>query len=328
MKRQYSNFFGMGACALAAALGGTTAAQAADAFPTHPIRVIVNTAPGGLTDVTTRLVAKKMSENLNQSVVVENRAGGDGLIGLRAVKAAAPDGYTLLASAGTMALQPSVREDAGYDLLKDFTGVGLMGRSPFMLVEASSGQDKSGADFIARATANPGTLSYASAGVGTVPHLAAAVLFKQLGLNLMHVPYKGNGAAMGDVMSGRVDVIMEAYGSSGAKVKAGQLTALALTSPKRATVLPDVPALAELGAPEYSYYTWLGMVAPAGTPKEVVDRLSIALRSALDSTEVQQRFREDGVESLPLSPDEFNNYMAQEVEKGREVVTYLALPKL
>ncbi|WP_137890293.1 tripartite tricarboxylate transporter substrate binding protein [Ramlibacter sp. 2FC] len=309
------------------ALVGAHSTFAADPFPTRPVRIIVNTAPGGLTDVVTRLVAQHMGDYLKQSVVVENRAGGDGLIGIRAVKTAPADGYTLLAAAGTIAQQMAVRQDPGYDLLKDFTGIGIMGRSPFLMVVAPTQPDKTMADFVARAKANPGKLSYASAGVGTVPHFAAERLLRQVDVKVMHVPYKGNAAAMPDVMSGRVDMILEAYGSSSAKIKAGQLRVLGVTSAARVAALPDVPTIAEQGVSNYSYYTWLCLVAPAGTPSDVVQRLSAALRSAVSSKEMKERFRNDGMEAMDLTGEQFNQFLAREVAHNHKLVTELGVEK-
>jgi tripartite-type tricarboxylate transporter receptor subunit TctC len=303
------------------------AASAAATYPSRLVRIIVNTAPGGLTDVETRLVAQKMSEHLKQPVIVENRAGADGLIGIRTVQSATPDGYTLLASAYTIAIQMAIKQDPGYDLLKDFTGVGLIGRSPFLLVEEPRQPDKTLADFIARAKANPNKLTYASAGVGTVPHLAMEAFMQQAGIKLMHVPYKGNGAAMPDVMGGRVNTIFEAWGSSSGKIKAGQLKALGVTSVERISVLPNVPTFAEQGVPGFDFYTWLCLVAPAGTPKEVVQRLSDALRFATTSKEVQERYRDDGVEVMNMPPDEFNRFLAREVTRVSKLVEDLRLQK-
>ncbi|CAN7663832.1 tripartite tricarboxylate transporter substrate binding protein [Variovorax paradoxus] len=316
-----------GLAALVAAVAVSHAALAADAFPTRPVRIVVNTAPGGLTDITTRLVAQQMGEALKQPVIVDNRAGGDGLIGIRAVKSAPADGYTLLATAGTIALQMAVREDPGYDLVKDFTGVGLMGRSPYLMVVAPTAPYKTLGEYVAAAKANPGKVTYASAGVGTAVHLATERWMHQLGIKLMHVPYKGNGAAMPDVMAGRVDMILEAYGSSSGKLKGGQLRALGVTSTSRISALPDVPTFAEAGAPGYSYYTWLCIVAPAGTPKDVVAKLSEALRSATGTKAVKDRFRDDGVEAMNLTPDEFNQFLAREVTQAQAAVTELGLPK-
>ncbi|QDL38586.1 Bug family tripartite tricarboxylate transporter substrate binding protein [Rhodoferax sediminis] len=305
----------------------TSAAVAADAFPSHPIRIVVNTAPGGLTDITTRLVAQKMSENLGQSVIVENRAGGDGLIGIRAVKQARADGYTLLGTASTIAIQPAVKLDPGYDLLKDFTGVGPMSQSPLLIVEATSQSDKTLGDLMARVKANPNKLTYASAGVGTTTHLAAALFLQESGLKMMHVPYKGNGAAFPDVLSGRVTIIFDAYGSSAAQVKGGKLRALAVTSKKRLSAMPEMPTVAEQGIPNYSYELWLGIVAPAGTPKDVVQRLSQALHSATSSKEVQERLHEWGSEPMQQTPEEFTQLLRADLARYSKLVADLSIPK-
>ena len=316
--------------ALAAALAIATIPMttvAADAYPTRPVRIIVNSAPGGLLDVVTRLVAQKMGEKLGQQVIVDNRAGADGLIGIRAAKAAPADGYTLLGTAGTIAIQPAVKLDPGYDLMKDFTPIGPTVRSPLLMVVASSQPDKSVADYIARAKAQPDKVTFASAGVGTTTHIGAALFLKQAGINPMHVPYKGNAAAMPDVMAGRVDMIFEAYGSGASKVKAGQLRALGVTSTARLTGLPEVPTMAEQGVSNFSYYLWLALVAPAGTPKDVVQRLSDELRSALKTKELQDRFRETGSEAMDMSPEEFGAFLQSELVTMNKLVTELGLPK-
>ena len=299
---------------------------AADPFPTRPIRILVNTGSGGLVDVTTRAVGQHLSEVLKQPVVVENRAGGDGLIGIRVAKAAPADGYTLLASASTIAFQLAVKADPGYEL-KDFTGIGVMGRSPFLLVEAPDKPDKTLVDFIARAKANPNKLSYASAGVGTTTHLGAALFLQQAGVQVLHVPYKGNGPAMPDVMSGRVDMIFEAYGSSGGKIKGGTLKALGVTSGSRLSALPGVPTFTEQGVPNFTFYTVMYLVAPAGTPKEVVQRLSEALRTALANKALADRFREDGVEAVDMSPQQVNELMAREASVAAKLVADLGMSK-
>lgn len=302
-------------------------AMAADPYPSRPIRILVNTAPGGLTDVMARVIGQKMGENLKQSVIVENRAGADGLIGIRAVKTSPADGYTLLATAGTIAFQMAVKQDPGYDLLKDFSGVGIMARSPFLLVVDPKQPYKTLPEFVSAAKTNPGDISYASAGVGTAPHLATEMFLQQAGAKILHVPYKGNGAAMPDVMSGRVTTILEAYGSSGAKIKAGQLRALGVTSTARIPSLPDVPTFAEQGLPNFSYYTWLCIVAPAGTPKDVINRLADALRAATSDSAIKERYREDGLEAMSMSPDEFNQFMAREVRQVNKLVTDLGIQK-
>ncbi|WP_277188948.1 tripartite tricarboxylate transporter substrate binding protein [Caballeronia sp. BR00000012568055] len=305
----------------------TSQVHAEDSFPSHPVRIIVNTGPGGLLDVTTRLIAQQMSLSLKQSVIVENRAGGDGLVGINVVKEVRPDGYTLLASAGTMVYQQSVRQDPGYNLLSDFTGIGFIGRSP-LLLEVSTGEpEKTLSDFISRAKANPGKLSYASAGIGTGTHLGAALYLQKAGLQLLHVPYKGNGPAMPDVMSGRVNMIFEAYGSSKGYLDGGKLRALGVTSNSRLTALPNVPTLAEQGAPGYSFYTWMGLVAPAGTPKDAVERLSQALRDSINNNSLRERLASQGIETSPMTPPEFNKYLRNEVSEVNRVVTNLGIQK-
>ena len=319
----------LGRClsAVVVALAGASPSLAADAFPTRPIRIVVNTAPGGLVDVTTRLVAEKMRATLGQQVIVDNRAGADGLLGIRSVKDATPDGYTLLATAGTIAIQPAVRQDAGYDLMKDFTGVGPIIRAPLLMVVGSGQPEKTLADFIARAKANSSAMNYASAGVGTTTHVGAAMFLQQAGLNLMHVPYKGNAAAMPDVMAGRVNMIFEAYGSGASKVREGRLKALGVTSTARLPAMPEVPTIAEQGIPGFSYYLWIGVVAPAGTSKDVLERLSQALRGAISGHELKERFRTDGSEAMEMSPEEFNAFLKQDVTRLTKLVTDLGLPK-
>jgi len=204
--------------------------------------------------------------------------------------------------------------------LTRITGVGPMVRSPVLMVERPSQPDKSLADFIARAKANPDQLTYASAGVGTTTHLGAALFLQQAGLKVMHVPYKGNGAAMPDVIAGRVTMIFEAYGSGAGKVKAGQLKALGVTSTKRLASLPDVPTIAEQGVPGYSYYLWLGLLAPAGTPKEVVAKIHAALGRAMATPPLREQLATLGIEPTFGSPEAFAALIRSEIPKWAEIV--------
>lgn len=328
MKKVFSVSTLLGAVALASVvnLTGTTPAVAED-FPIRPIRILVNTGPGGLVDVTTRFLAEKMSQDLGKSVVVENKAGGDGIVGILAAKGADGDGYTLLATAATIAIQPAVKLDPGYDIEKDFVPIGSIMRSPYIVVEGAGQPDKTLADFVARAKANPNKVSYASAGVGTGTHMAAASFLKQAGVDILHIPYKGNGPAMPDVMSGRVNMIFEAYNSGGPKIKDGTLKALAVTSTERMPTLPDVPTIAEQGYPGYSYYVYTGLLAPAGTPPNVVERLSQALRNALADEEIRERFKEGGGETLVMSPAEFGTHLLEDVVRMDSFTRELGIPK-
>ncbi len=309
------------------AMASVAPALAADAYPSRPIRIVVNTGPGGLVDFTTRLVAQELGTRLKQQVVVENRAGGDGMIGINVVKAAPADGYTLLASAGTMTYQQVLKKDAGYDVTKDFTGIGFLGKSPLLLVVAPDSPNRTAADFIKQAKANPNKLSYASAGVGTGTHIGAALYLQRAGLQLLHVPYKGNGPAMPDVMSGRVSMIFEAYGSGKGYLAGGKLRALGVSSATRVSAAPDIPTLAEQGVPGYSFYTWMGLVAPAGTPKEVVQKLSEALHAVYSNKALKERFLAEGIEYNFMSPGEFNAFMAREVDDVAKLSKEIKLEK-
>lgn len=308
------------------ALWGATTALAADPFPSKPVRIVVTSAPGGQLDLTTRVVAKQMSEKLGQPIVVDNRAGAGGLVAIRSVKSAPADGYTLLAAVNTVAIQQAVNVDPGYDLVKDFAGVGTMTRSPYLLLAPATDPDKNVGDMLSRARTNPGKLSYGSAGIGSTSHLAAALFVQRAGVNLLHVPYKGNSAAWPDLVSGRVGMLMEPYGTAAGMIREGRVRVLGITSTKRLALLPDVPTIAE-HVPTYSFYAWIGLLAPAGTPKEVVEKLSAALRGSLESQELKNRFRDEGAETMLMSPEEFTKFLRDESADMQKLVTELALPK-
>ena len=327
MKNRRSFTGWLGAAIFGALVTGIGHAAIADEYPSRPIRILVNTGPGGLIDVTVRLLAENLSENLGQPVIVENRAGGDGIVGILAAKGAAPDGYTLLATAGTIAIQTAVKIDPGYDIATDFAPIGSIMQAPLILMEGADGPDNSFDEFMTRAKASPTEVAYASAGVGSGTHLPAAILFKQANLDILHIPYKGNGPAMPDVMSGRVDVIFEAYSSGGGKLKDGTLKALAVTSAERMPSLPDIPTIAESGYPGFEYYTYAGLLAPAGTPPEVVGRLSEALKLTLAEEDVIARFHEGGGEPLVMEPAEYRTYLLDDAVRMDVLARELGIPK-
>ncbi len=288
--------------AIVLAGSGTTAlAQSADAYPSKPIRIAVTSAVGGLLDAHTRLFAQKMSEKLGQSIVVDNRPGADGMLAISFVKAAPADGYTLLATSDTIASRAARKQEPGYDLEKDFTGVGQLSRAPIVLLTASTQPDKNFSEFAARVRANPGKFSYASSGAGTTTHLAAALLAHQQGLSMLHVPYKGNAAAKPDVMGGRVNVMFGVL----ADLSSDKLRALGVSSSKRLATFPEVPTIAEQGAGSFSYYPWFGIMAPAGTPKDIVQKLNEAMRAAAASDDIRRYMDKEGSELVNATPEQF-----------------------
>lgn len=313
--------------AVVLALVSATSALAADPYPAKPIRILVASAAGGSLDVTTRLVAKAMGDKLGQPVIVENVVGAGGLIAFRTVKSAHPDGYTLLAAVNTVVIQNAFSKDPGYDVAKDFVGVGPMTRSPFVLVTSNTQSTKGVADLLARAKASPGTVTYASAGNGSTTHMAAAMFAQQAGAHMTHVPYKGNSAAWTDLIAARVDLLFEGVGNSVGMMKDGRMKALGITSAKRLEVLPDVPTIAEQGVPSYSFYFWIGLLAPAATPKDVLATLSASMRTALANPELRNRFRDEGSEVMSMSPDEFTLFIRQEASAAIKLVSDLHLPK-
>ena len=309
-------------------LFSAAAASASDPFPTKPVHIVVATAPGGLADTVTRLLAPKLGQSLGQPVIIENRGGGGGLVGIRYVKDAPPDGYTLLAtSADTLGLQSAVKRDPGFVLRKDFTGVGPSVASPLLIEVGASQPFKTFGELTAYAKANPDKLSYGSAGVGSTTHLATAAFLQQSALKMMHVPFKGNGEALPEVMSGRISVIFDALISSSPYLKAGKMRALAVTSPKRLAALPDVPTVAEAGYPNYSYVLYQGLMAPAGTPPAVVQRLSAALQAALSDKALADRLRSYGLEPVTMSPREFTDLLLKNEAEKTKLAAYVGMPK-
>jgi len=310
-----------------AVLLAATASLAADPFPNRPIKFVANTAPGGLLDAHARVIAQEMSKVLGQSIIVENRTGADGLIGIRAVKAAAPDGYTVLVSANTFAQNPALKADIGYDVAKDFIGLGMISSYPLILITATSHPEKSMAEVIARAKANPGKMTFSSGGVGTSTHMAGAMFLSHAGINMLHVPYKGNAAGAPDVLAGRININFDGANAVLPHVKEGRLRALGVTTAKRSASFPDIPTLAELGLPNYNYTAYTGLVLPAGTPKDVVQKLHQALQVALKSEAARERLRHDGAEPASMSPEEFTRFLQDDEKRIAKVAQDLNLQK-
>ena len=309
--------------ALATALAGlclSGAAQAADAYPNKPIRLIVPFAAGGTTDIVARVVAEGLGRELGQAVVVENRGGGGGSIGADALVRSAPDGYTLgVATVSTMATNPATNPKNPYNPLKDFAPITNMVNVPNVLTVNPAVPAKTMAEFIALLKANPGKYSYASSGAGGIGHLDGE-LFKSLTkTDMVHVPYRGSGPALNDVIAGQVNAQFDNLPSSMPHIQAGKLRALAVAAPKRLPTLPDVPTFSEGGLPEMDNMAWYGLVAPAGTPQAVIDRIHDATVKALKDPKIIQRLADGGSLVDGNTPAEYAAQIKRELELRQRI---------
>jgi len=295
-------------------------APAADVYPVKPIRLIVTFPPGGSTDVVARAIQPALEHRLGQPIIIDNRPGAGGNIGTDAVAKAAPDGYTLgFSAAGALAVNVSLNDKMPYDPIKDLAPVTLVGASPFILAAHPSFDGRSIADVIAQAKAKPGGLTIGHGGNGTAMHLTAELFNHMADIKLTLVPYRGTGPVVADVLAGHVPLgIVDAPSAIG-QIKAGQVKALAVTSLKRTPLLPDVPTFDESGLPHYESIGWYGIVAPAGTPPEIVGKLNAALVAVLREPDIQDRIRTVGAEPSPMTPAEFGEFIRSEMKKWAEV---------
>jgi len=285
-------------------------------YPAKPVRIIVPFAPGGNVDLVARGISQRLSEGLGQQVIVDNRPGSSGLLGTHLVAKAAPDGYTLLAMANTFAVVPSIMSNPGYDPLKDFAGVSQTCLVPQVLVVNPALPVRSVQQLVALSRARPGEMSYASAGVGGTGHMAAELFNRHVGLRMLHVPYKGNAQAIVDVISGQVTMMFDQVSTSAPHIRAGKLKGLAVSSLKRSPLLPELPTIDESGMRGFEDITFNGLVAPAGTPREVLGRLNAEVAKAVSTSELNQRFIQFGVELIAsASPDAFMAYIGAEFRK-------------
>ncbi|SOE48857.1 Bug family tripartite tricarboxylate transporter substrate binding protein [Orrella dioscoreae] len=297
------------------------AAVAADNYPNKPIRLVVPFPAGGTTDLVGRLYADKLGQALGQTVVVENKGGAGGSIGSSYVAGAAPDGYTLgLATVSTHGINPAVYPKLPFDVLKDFTPISNLAAVPnIMTVNPNRVAARNMADFVKAAKAEPGKYTYASAGNGSVSHMMGELFKSASGTDLMHVPYRGVGPALNDALAGQVDVMYDNLPSTLPHVQAGKLIALAVATPKRVAALPDVPTFAEVGLAPVNDPSWFGLVAPANLPKEILDKLSAAVKQAAADPAVKERLVSLGAEPVGNSPDAFAKQIADEVEKNKRI---------
>jgi tripartite-type tricarboxylate transporter receptor subunit TctC len=278
---------------------------AAQDYPNRPIRLIVPFAPGGATDIPARMVAPKLTEALGQAVIIENRTGAGGIIGIDAAAKSQPDGYTLLmATNAELVMHPSIYPKLPYDVSKDFIPVSIMLESPMLLVTSASSSFNSVADVLAAARAKPGSVTYSTAGTGSTSHVLTEMLALQAGVKLLHVPYKGGAPASAAVSTGEVAVALLNLGSALNFVKSGKAKALAVTSAKRHPNFPDWPTAIEAGIPGFAEEIWIGMAVPAGVRRDIVDKLSAEVAKALRAPDVRERLVQLGNDPLGTTPDE------------------------
>ena len=307
------------AAALGASLPAPGGAQA-QSYPSRPIKVVVGFPPGQATDVIARLMAAKLAESLGQPVVVENRPGKGGSLGAEAVAKSPPDGYTLLVSAtAPLATNFNLYPSVGYNPATDFAPISLMAWLPFVLIVNPSVPANTLAELIAYAKTRPGALSYASSGNGTTAHLTMEMLKKATGIDILHVPYKGGVAALSDVMAGQLQMGWDTALFVLPHVKAGKVRAIATASPTRSPLMPDIPAAAET-VPGFSSGAWLGLVAPAGTPRDIVNRLNAELHKLMKTPELAEKLAGLGSEVLLSTPDEFHEHIRRELVKWGKAV--------
>jgi len=301
-----------------AAVAGTATAQTD--YPVRPVRIIVPSSPGGGTDILSRLLAPQLSERLRQPVVVDNRPGAGSIIGNELVAKAAPDGYTLLMGISTLAILPAMHKKLSYDALRELATITQVIAAPNILVVHPSLPARSVKELIAIARKRPGEINYASAGLGTNPHLSMELFLSMAGIKMVHVAYKGLGPAIIDLLAGHVVVSTATMLTGLPHVKSGRLRALGVTGAKRSHVLPEVPTVAEAGVPGYEAVQWYGLLAPAQTPRDIIMRLHGAMTSALQAPSIREKMAIDGVQPVGNTPDEFARFLRAETDKWGKVV--------
>lgn len=289
-------------------------------YPERPVRVLVPFPPGGAVDIVARLLAAYLTAELGRPFLVESKAGAGGILATDAVAKAPADGYTLLLTTPNHTINAALNPKLPYDTERDLVPVAIVAEIPEVLVSHPAAPFASFADFVDYARSHPGKLNYASAGIGTLPHVTMELLLRGLGLKVTHVPYKGAAPAMTDLLAGQVQLKMDTYATSAQYVAAGRLRALAIASRTRSTLMPDVPTVAEQGLPGYEGILWIGMMAPAGTPKAVIDRLAAASARAVRTPQVVERFRHDGIEPGGGTLDAFGKRISREIAQWRDLI--------
>lgn len=303
-----------------AALTLTTSVGHAQSYPTRPIRLIVPLAPGGTNDTLARFIADRMAAKLGQQLVVDNRPGANSLIGSALVAKATPDGHTLLLTGAGHSTNPSLHRTLPYDTERDFAPVGVVAGGPYLMVIPSSIPTKTVKEFVAWAKARSGQLSFASASAGSPTHLSGELFNTATGTDLLHVPYKGGGALIPDLVSGRIAMTFSSISTVRSNLQAGRLRPLGVTTLKRSEFLPDVPTFAEAGYPSVEVNAWYGMFTTGGTPAAIVQRLNTALRETLAEPSIRESFLKQGLDPQPTTVEEFRKLVSTEIVKWAKVV--------
>jgi tripartite-type tricarboxylate transporter receptor subunit TctC len=310
----------LAACVAAAPALAAAADSTAKAYPTKPVRFILGQATGGGQDIISRALALKLSETMGHSVIVDNRPGAAGTLAAAIASKAAPDGYTVLIVSSTFSINPALYKKLPYDPKKDLLPVTLFAKTPFILLVHPGVPAKSVKELIAYAKERPGELNYASGGVGNSGHLAAELFSSLAGVRMTHIPYKGTGLAMPDLLGGRVHILFNSLIQALPYVKRKQLTVLGVTTTHRTPLLPDVPAIAESGLPGYEFSSWYGLTVPAGTPRPIIDRLNAEVLRVLKDPGFRQQLSSDGSEPLGTTPAEFGAFLSSEMKRWAAVV--------
>jgi tripartite-type tricarboxylate transporter receptor subunit TctC len=307
-------------CTLAVLGMATACPAAAQDYPTRTIRVIVPFGAGGPTDVFTRALGEELRKALGQPIVMENRPGAGSIIGTTEVAKSAPDGYTLLMISATQTTVETLNSNRPYRLMRDLVPVAAVMNSELVLVVPERSPVNSLKELIALAKAKPGTLNYGSSGPGSNYHMAGELIKNLAGLDMVHVPYKGSTGARTDILSGQLDLMFDSVPTMAPTIEAGRVKALGTSGKTRSPALPNVPTIAEAGIPGYDALIWIGVMAPAGTPKEIVERLNREINTILRRPDITESWKRQGVNPMPMTPDEFGRYIEAEIERWAKVI--------
>jgi len=311
-------FRALAALAVLLVWAGDTSAQG---WPNRPIRMVVPYTPGGYTDLMARLVGQKVADALGATIVFENKPGANAIIGTDTVAKAAPDGYTFGTVIAAHSVNPTLNPKLPYDTLKDLTYVSLMSTAPLIMIAHPSLPANNVKELIALAKSKPGELNFASSGIGAAAHLTMEMFKSRTGINMQHIPYKGTAGALQDLVGGQINVMFDIIGPLMPQVKSGNAKAIAVTARERVPAAADVPTMAEQGVPDFVSGTWAGIIAPAGTPKEIVDRVSAEAKKALADPALQAKLVEQGIVAVGSTPEEFRTFVGEEIARWGKVIT-------